>query len=206
MNLRTSKGAAKILFLLPALVVAAGLVYYMHHTGKIDLSVLRKWQVQATNFYNKTTSQPGETQEKIMTADLDELSGALTEAQINERFNGLALSCFSVKNPLGDYTCTTPISLFNETRARSVTFFFRGDRLTNMRVMFDADQQQELSARLQGKYGPSKSLGSTDPQTGRRLAGWKIPDGTVAISDVVSGDRDTLLLWMANTAPASGRK
>lgn len=203
MNFRTSKGAAKILFLLPALAVAAGLVYYMHHTGKIDLSVLRKWQVEATNLYNKTTDQSGEpVQEKVMTADLDALSATLTEEQVIEQFRDLALSCYSVKDAFGDYACSTAVALFNDTRAKSVAFYFLGDRLTSLRVAFDAEQRPELVTRLQGKYGPPMKLAARDPRTGRGLEGWKRSGGTVAVSEVVIGEKEASLLWMTKAATA----
>lgn len=206
MNYRTSRGIAKIFILLPALVVAAGLVYYLHHTGKLDLSFLRKWQVQATNVYNKTTSPSGEpVQDKILSVDLDELSAGMTEDQINERFRALELSCYSVKDPLGDYACSTPIALFNDTRAKSVSFLFRRDRLTTLRVTLDSGQHQELATRLQASYGPSGRLGMVDPQSGRQLAGWKIAAGTLGLSESVPGDKEAVLLWMARST-AAGRR
>jgi hypothetical protein len=195
-----SKGAAKVLFLLPALVVAAGLVYYLYHTGKFDPAVFRQWQVQATNLFRQATGQPHEAREKIMTADPGELSASLGEAQIGERFRALELSCYSVRDPLGDYTCTAPVALFNGIRARSASFFFAGDRLTSLRVTFDAGQQQGLAARYQTQYGQPAKLGLVDPHSGRRLQGWKVAHGTLGVSDVVPGDRETVLLWVASSA------
>ncbi len=208
-NLGASKGAAKILFLVPALVVAAGLVYYMHHTGKIDLSFLRKWQVEATNLYNKTANPSGEpVQEKVMTADLDTLSATLTEEQVNEQFRDLSLSCYSVKDALGDYTCATSIALFNDIRAKSAAFYFLSGRLTSLRVTFDAEQRPELVTRLQDKYGPPRKLAARDPRTGRGLEGWKLSSGTVAVSETVTGEKEASLLWMTKVAAArvSGRQ
>lgn len=209
MNYRTSRGVAKIFILVPALVAATGLVYYMYHTGKLDPSSFRKWQVEATNIYNKTTSQSGEpVREKVMTADLDALSATLTEEQVNEQFRDLALSCYSVKDAFGDYACSTAIALFNDTRAKSASFYFLSDRLTSLRVTFDAGQRPELVTRLEGKYGPPKKLPARDPRTGRGLEGWKLSSGTVAVSEAVTGEKEASLLWMtkAATARLSGRQ
>lgn len=203
MSIRTSRGGAKIFFLLPALVVAAGLVYYMYHTGKIDLSALRKWQVEATNLYNKTTNPSSEpVQEKIMTADLDALSATLTEEQVVEQFRDLALSCYSVKDALGDYVCSTAIALFNDTRAKAAAFYFLSGRLTSLRITFDAEQRPELVTRLQGKYGPLKKFTTRDPRTGRSLEGWKLSNGAVAVSETVTGEKEASLLWMTKAATA----
>jgi len=202
-NHRTSRGIAKIFILVPALVVAAGLVYYMYHSGKLDPSSFRKWQVEATNIYNKTTSQSGEpVREKVMTADLDALSATLTEEQVNEQFRDLELSCYSVKDALGDYACSTAIALFNDTRAKSAAFYFLSDRLTSLRVTFDAGQRPELVTRLQDKYGPPQKLTARDPRTGRALEGWKRPGGTVAVSETVTGEKEASLLWMTKVAAA----
>jgi len=207
MGFRTSRGGVKLFFLLPGLIIAVGLGYYIHVNGLADFSFVRKWQVEATNLFKKTTSQPEQAQEKILTLDLDELSAGLNEEQVSERFRAVQLSCYSVRDPLGDSTCTTPLALFNDSRARMVSFFFSRDRLANLRVTFPVDQQQELSTRLQGKYGQPAPLGFVDPHTGRKLQGWKLSRGTLGITEIVTGDRETVLLWMANPAAAraSGR-
>jgi len=206
MNYRTSRGVALVLLLLPALVVAIGLVFYLHHTGKLDLSFLRKWQVETGNVVRQATSESDPKTEKTLSVDLEDLSGGLGESQVVERYRDAQLSCFSVRDPLGDYACSTPVVLFNNVPARSAAFYFQRDRLTSLRVTFPIEQHAELTSRITGKYGPAKKLGLTDPASGRPLQGWKIPSGILGINDSVPGEREAVMLWVTSRAVLSSSR
>jgi len=205
MHIRTSRGAALLIFL-SALVVVVGLVYYLHHTGKLDLTFLRKWGIEAGNVVKQASNEPDPKLDKIISVDIDDLSGALNESQIVERHRGAKLSCFSVRDPLGDYNCTTPVALFNDIPARSVSFFFRRDKLTSLRVTFPIDQHPELTTRLTNQYGVMKKIGLSDPATGRALQGWNVRNGLLGINDAVPGEREAVMLWATSSAVVSPQR
>lgn len=205
MNSRSMRGGASVTILLPALVIALGLAFYLHYTGKLDLSFLRQWKIEAGNAVNALTGAASQVQKKTISVDFDSLAGGLDENQLLERYRAAELSCYSVKGRYGDMACTAPVALFNHIDTDSVTFFLLRNRLTGLRVVIPADHQTELTSRLQEHYGPLKKLGATDLQTGRPLQGWILAGGVLGLSQALPGEREAVLVWTASTGAASGR-
>jgi len=195
MNARQNRGGAAVLLLVFAAVLAAGLLAYMNHVGKLNLSFLRNWQVTAMNFWKQNAGDPNQTLDKILTVNLEDLSGSLNESQIVDRYRGAELSCFSTRHPLGDYSCRADIALFNDIPAREAVFFFFHGRLSGLRVAMPVGKLNELNAQLTKKFGEKGQIGLKDPQTARPLQGWKLAGGMFGINEFIPGERDAILLW-----------
>jgi len=205
MHYRTMRGGASVTILLPALVIALALAAYLHYTGKLDLSFLRQWKIEAGNAVNALTGAAGQVQKKTISVDFDSLAGELDENQLVERYRVVELSCYSIKGRYGDMACSAPVALFNHIDTDSVTFYLLRNRLTSLRVVIPADRQSELATRLQERYGPARKLGATDLQTGRPLQGWMLTGGILGLSQAQSGEREAVLVWTASTGAVSGR-
>jgi len=205
MSARTNHGGAAALLLIFAAVLAAGLLGYMNYIGKLDLGFLRTWQVQAMNLIRQNSGDPNQRLAKTITVNLDDLSGSLNETQVIERYRGTELSCFSTRHSIGDYSCRADIALFNEIPAREAVFFFVRNRLTGLRVVMPVEKLNELNVQLAKKYGPKSAVGLKDPQTARPLQGWKVAGGVLGVNDLIAGERDAILLWVAPGTAASVR-
>lgn len=133
---------------------------------------------------------------KPVVLDMDSLSGRETQSEIRQTYHYLHHTCPSETSPLGDHVCWATVSEFNGIDARVIAFFFRGDRLSAVRVSFAAEHQPAMFSLMENRYGPARKFGGHTDAFGNSIVGWVRPTGFVTTNDRLSGDEDALLLWV----------
>lgn len=129
--------------------------------------------------------------------DMDSLTGRETQSEITQTYHHLHYTCTPETNPLGDHVCWATVSEFDGIDAQLITFFFRDDRLSAVRVSLAANHHPEMFALMGKRYGPARPFGRHTDAFGNNIVGWMRPSGFVATNDRLSGDEDALLLWLS---------
>lgn len=134
---------------------------------------------------------------KPVVMDVDGLTGRETELEITQTYHYLRHTCVPEPGILGDRVCWSTVSEFNGIDARLLSFFFRNDRLSAVRVSFAAEHHGEMFALMEKRFGAARSFGAGTDAFGNNIVGWIRRTGVVAANDRLSGDEEGLLLWLA---------
>lgn len=122
------------------------------------------------------------------------LSSGLREIDIIKRFPTVHFSCQTENSSLGDHVCRAGIGLFNGVPARHLAFFFKGDRLWNVKLGLPAREHAFLLRQLKSRYGSGhviKNQAGASP-----LLAWYLPSGIVSSSTArVPAGQEASVLW-----------
>jgi len=136
-------------------------------------------------------------------AALDAFSDRLTESTIRATFPTLALQCAATRGPFGDRRCTAAIGSFNQYPARAVAFYFQGEGLRAVKVLYQPAYHAQVRAWMQQRPG-RVAAGDTGPSpaapTG--VASRPVAAGTLVMKDGPLGRTDeAALLWISDPSP-----
>lgn len=136
---------------------------------------------------------------KPVVLDVDSLTGRETQSEIVQTYHWLHHTCVPESGPLGDRVCWATVSEFNGIDARLISFFFRNDRLSALRVSFAAEQHPEMFSLMERRFGAARPFGGRTDAFGNNIVGWMRRSGFVATNDRMSGDEEPLLLWLSTS-------
>jgi hypothetical protein len=136
---------------------------------------------------------------KPVVLDVDRLTGRETELEITQTYHHLRHTCVPEPGILGDRVCWSTVSEFNGIDARLLSFFFRDDRLSAVRVSFGAEHHPEMFALMEKRFGAARPFGAGTDAFGNNIVGWVRGGGFVAANDRLSGDEEGLLLWLSTS-------
>jgi hypothetical protein len=95
--------------------------------------------------------------------------------------------------------CWATVSEFNGIDARLISFFFRNDQLSALRVSFAAEHHPEMFSLMEKRFGTARAFGGRTDAFGNNIVGWMRRSGFVATNNRVSGDEESLLLWLSTS-------
>jgi len=131
---------------------------------------------------------------KSIVLDMDALSRENRQT-ITQTYHDLRYTCAAEHGILGDSVCWATISSFNGIDARLVAFFFRNDRLSNVRVSFPEKSHPVVLSLMQKRFGPERKFGQRTDAFGNKIIGWIRPSGVIAINDSAEGAEEPFVLW-----------
>lgn len=184
---RRLKGGSFVTFILLLLVLAAA-----------GIAVDYRMSMPGTSLVDRLDAKP-------VVLDMDRLSGSETQADVKNLYHHLDYTCTPETNPLGDEVCWAPVSEFNGIDARILAFFFDAGELSAVRVSFEAKQQPKVRAQMERRFGEARAFGKRTDAFGNNVVGWMRPAGFIATNDSLSGDEESLLLWLSTEKVLSGR-
>lgn len=132
---------------------------------------------------------------KPVVLDMDSLTGRETEAEILQTYHYLHHTCTSKTGPLGNSVCWATVSKVDGIDARLISFFFRDDRLSVVRVSFSTEDHPKMLALMQKRFGQERGFGQRTDAFDNKIVGWIRPSGVIAINDSAEGDEEPILLW-----------
>jgi len=132
---------------------------------------------------------------KPVVLNMDSLTGRESEAEILQTYHYLHHTCTSEAGPLGNSVCWATVSKVDGVDARLISFFFRDDRLSAVRVSFSEEDHPKMLALMQKRFGPQRQFGQRTDAFGNKIVGWIRPGGVIAINESVEGDEEPILLW-----------
>ncbi|MCB1925005.1 MAG: hypothetical protein KDJ27_14900 [Gammaproteobacteria bacterium] len=142
--------------------------------------------------------------EDDMKLSVDDLSARYSQDDIKTVYSDLDWQCGDKASEFGDSVCAARIGTFNGFPSRVVTFFFRGDSVTAMRLVYREQYHEQVMGYYIGKLGQPANVAealAAGPDADDVLE-WQLADGLLLIKKVLAKTDDPSLLWLAK-APAS---
>ena len=128
--------------------------------------------------------------------NIDELSSSLSENDIVSKYSELDLDCGHETSSLGTRSCFTHIKSLNGADAWLLVFFFRKNKLHQVKMDFPASGHDEILVLLESQYGkPSKLENSKQAIP---LIKWKFRGGILTTNSSAYAGRTTQVLWISN--------
>jgi len=126
---------------------------------------------------------------------LAQLSGAMTEQDVLQRYPDLGLDCGKESSKLGDRSCYASVRKVNGVDAWFVVFFFEKGRLSGLKLDIQPDGHAAMLNELHSLFGK----GSETP--GKRGSGpiiqWIGAQGAFGINKSAYADRPSQMLWVS---------
>ena len=149
----------RILLVVLAVVSAVGYGVYKHEFG-----------IPGTSPLDRLRAKP-------VILDLDAYHGNLVEADIKRNLHHLHFTCTIETSTLGDRVCWAPISSYNDVEAEIAAFFFKGGKLSNIRLSFSGKVHPQLFLQMHKKFGPVRTFKKSGDIHGNSIVGWVRPKG-----------------------------
>ena len=134
-------------------------------------------------------------------AALEAFSDRLTEPTIRATFPALALECAAdTRGPFGERRCTAAIGSFNQYPARAVAFYFQGEGLRAVKVLYQPAYHARVRAWMRQRPGrvAAADTGSS-PAAPSGVVSRSVAAGTLLMKDGPLGQTDeAALLWISD--------
>lgn len=143
----------------------------------------------------------GEPDIKVSIRDLD---GAYTQQDIKTVYSDNEWVCGEKSTPFGDSVCATEVGTFNGYPSRLLTFFFRNDRVTAMKLIYRTQYHKQLIGFYIGELGQPDNVASAiaeGPQADNVLE-WDLGKGMMLMKKELDKVDEPSLLWLAGKPKA----
>lgn len=125
--------------------------------------------------------------------NLRELDGHYTKAQIEKVFPDQDWICKAQPSSFGDLICATTISSFNDYPARYISFYFRGDKVSAMKLGYREAYHEQLLGHLIKQLGQPSNV-----EDDSRVLEWRMDTGRLVIQKKLIPGEQISFLWIAN--------
>lgn len=140
--------------------------------------------------------------EEDIKIDLSKLDSVYTQADIREVYAGNEWTCGEKQSQFGDSVCATKIGTYNGFPARLLTFVFRNDRVSAMKLVY----RDQYHKQIMGSY--IEALGQPDNVAAAIAEGpdadavleWQLDHGVLLIKKELGKTDEPSLLWLAKSA------
>jgi len=135
-------------------------------------------------------------------AALDAFDDRLTESRLRESFPALDLACAQSPNAFGDRICTAVIGSFNQYPARALSLFFKAERLSAVKVLYQRAYHAQIRAWVERR--PGLRGATAGPHLSQGVGTWQVAGGTLVMRDGELGRSDEPALFWLSTAAIQG--
>lgn len=173
---------------------------HIHGSTSVKFAILLMLLAGLAIAVNYRMSIPGSSwvdrmRAKPMVLNMDSLTGHETQAEVLQTYHYLHHTCTSESGPLGNTVCWATVTKVDGVDARLISFFFRDDRLSAVRVSFADKDHPKMLALMQKRFGPERQFGEKTDAFGNKIVGWIRPSGVIAINVSIEGDDEPIMLW-----------
>jgi len=128
---------------------------------------------------------------------IENLRGAMTEAELRAQFPDLEMSCAAIANPFGDRSCSAEIGSFNAIPSRGFALFLDGDELRAAKLSYRSTYHQTLLRQLTQRLGMRAGRREDDAD----VLSWQVSDGLLLMpSNAPESDQDAAVMWLSTAA------
>lgn len=143
----------------------------------------------------------GEDEIRISLSDLD---SRYTQQEIQTVYGDNEWQCGSQRTAFGDSLCVAKIGTFNGFPARLVTFYFRDDNVSALKLIYRDQYHKQITGYVIGEFGQPTNVESAiaaGPDADSVLE-WDVGKGVLLIKKELGKTDEPSLLWLAGR-PAS---
>jgi hypothetical protein len=135
---------------------------------------------------------------KISLPDLD---SAYSSDDIRSIYPDNEWQCGSQATDFGDALCAASIGTFNGFPAQVVTFYFRGDRLSAMKLIYRELYHEQVLGHVIEKLGQPANVAEAlaDGPDAADIIEWPIQGHLLVMKKSLQGGDEPALVWLAGT-------
>lgn len=141
----------------------------------------------------------GEEEIKVSIADLDD---QYTQQDIRTVYKDNEWQCGKQRTEFGDTLCATQVGTFNGFPSRLVTFFFRNDRISAMKLVYRDQYHKQIMGHYIGELGQPANVANAiaeGPEADSVLE-WDLGKGVLLIKKELGQTDEPALFWLASNA------
>ena len=131
--------------------------------------------------------------------NLKELDPGYTREEMLTVFPDLEWDCREQPVGFGDNLCAAEIGAFNDYPSQSLTLYFRGNRISAVKVLYRDDYHEQVVGHLIQQFGQPLNVedamnASPDPEL---VLEWDTGRGLVLVKKDLQGTDEPSLVWLA---------
>jgi hypothetical protein len=133
---------------------------------------------------------------KISLTDLD--TGFSTD-DIRTVYSDIDWQCGGQRTQFGDSICVASIGTFNGLPSQAVSFYFRGDRLNAMQLIYRNAYHERILGHVIGKAGQPANVAQAlaDGPDADEVLQWDLDKGVLLLKKSLAPEDEPALLWLA---------
>ncbi|MCB1801206.1 MAG: hypothetical protein KDI82_05925 [Gammaproteobacteria bacterium] len=140
----------------------------------------------------------GEEDIKISITDLDD---RFSQQDIRTVYSEIDWQCGTQQSTFGDSLCAARIGTFNGFPSRTVTFYFRNDHVSALKLVYRDQYHDQVTGFFIGKLGQPDNVAeavAAGPDADDVLK-WQLDKGVLFIKKSLAKTDEPALLWLAKS-------
>lgn len=139
----------------------------------------------------------GEDEIRISLSDLD---GEYTQQEIQTVYGENEWQCGSQQTAFGDSLCAAQIGTFNGYPARLVTFYFRQDTVSALKLIYRDQYHEQIMGYYIGELGQPTNVEAAiaEGPDAENVLEWDLGKGVLLIKKELGKTDEPSLLWLAS--------
>ena len=139
----------------------------------------------------------GEDEIRISLSDLD---GLYTQQEIQKVYGENDWQCGSQQTAFGDSLCAAQIGTFNGYPARLVTFYFRDDSVSALKLIYRDQYHKQIMGYYIGELGQPTNVAEAiaEGPDAENVLEWDLGKGVLLIKKDLGKTDEPSLLWLAS--------
>lgn len=137
--------------------------------------------------------------EDDIAVDVSKLDSAYTQADIKRVYTDNEWTCGESASPFGDGVCATKIGAYNGFPSRLLTFYFKGDRVSAMKLVYRDQYHEQIIGSYIGALGQPQNVADAiaDGPEADSVLEWDLGEGVLLIKKDLGKNDEPSLLWLA---------
>lgn len=131
--------------------------------------------------------------------DLGKLDSGYSQQDIKTVYSESEWVCGDKQTPFGDTLCASKIGTYNGFPARLVTFYFRKDKVSAMKLIYREQYHKQILGQYIGELGQPQNVASAlaDGPDADNVLEWDLNLGVLLIKKELGKTDEPSLMWLA---------
>lgn len=137
--------------------------------------------------------------EEDIKVSIQELDSGFSRQDIERVYGGNEWTCGPKNTSLGDSVCATEIGTFNGFPSRLLTFYFREDQVSAMKLNYRNQYHRQILGHYIGELGQPGNVAEAlaEGPDAEDVLQWQLPKGTLVLKKELAETEEPALLWLA---------
>jgi hypothetical protein len=131
--------------------------------------------------------------------NLEELDDRFTREDVNTLYTDVEWHCGAQRTPFGDNLCSGDIGTFNGYPAQVLNFYFRGEQLSGMKMIYRDQYHLQIQGYLIGQLGQPDNVEEAvrEGPDAAEVIEWGLPNGMLVMKKELNKGDEPSLVWLA---------
>jgi hypothetical protein len=135
--------------------------------------------------------------------DLGALDASFTRGDIRKVYSEPEWSCGEQATPFGEALCAARIGTFNGFPAQLLTFYFRGDNVSAVQLIYRSNYHQQILGHYIGRFGQPDNVAEAiaEGPDAAEVLEWTLDNGILVMKKTLTESDEPALIWLAAPSP-----